>query len=320
MQDSAHISGSHSNVLTLDRAVASDAGTYQVIASNSRGDTTSTSALLSVQQLAQFYDTGANWNLRNGATISGNVLTLTDGGGSEFRAAWFGSKQYIGAFSNSWVYQDVSTAGADGATFTIQNDARGTSAIGGAGGTLGINTVTPSFSFCLNIFTSNTRGFCWATNGVKGAPPYTTTAPVDISSGHPIQVTLVYAKGTITATLTDLTTAATFTTSLNVNIPALVGGNSAYVGFTGSDGGTVSTQQVSNFIQVALAQLSAQLSGNNVNLTWPTNVGGYQLQQTGTLGTPWQAVGAPVSIVNGANQVTVPASAGAFYQLSVPLQ
>src|SRR5205814_1437386 len=83
---------------------------------------------------------------------------------------------------------------------TIQNDTRGTTAIGGNGGNLGVNTITPSFSFCLNIFANNTRGFCWATNGVKGAPPYTATGAVNLASGDPIQVTLVYANGTITAT------------------------------------------------------------------------------------------------------------------------
>lgn len=320
LQDSAHVSGSHSNVLTLDRAIASDAGSYQVIASNSRGDTTSTSAVLSLQQLAEFYDAGENWNLRNGASINNGVLTLTDGGTSEVRAAWFGSKQFIGAFSNSWVYQDLSTAGADGTTFTIQNDARGTTAIGGNGSNLGINTITPSFSFCLNIFTSNTRGFCWATNGVRGAPPYTATGSVNLASGDPIQITLVYANGTITAKLTDLSTSATFTTSLNVNIPALVGGNSAYIGFTGSDGATTSTQQIYNFIHVGLASLTAQVSGNNIILTWPQNVGGYQLQQTSALGSPWQADADPVTLINGFNQVTVPAGTGAFYQLSLPLQ
>jgi hypothetical protein len=318
LQDDAHISGSHSNVLTLTPAVASDAATYQVIASNNRG-TTSTVATLSLQQVAKFYDTGANWSLRSGATIANNVLTLTDGGTSQVRAAWFASKQFIGAFSNSWIYQDVSTAGADGATFTIHNDARGTAAIGGNGSNLGINTITPSFSFCLNLFNSNTRGFCWATNGVRGAPPYTTTSPVEISSGNPIQVTLVYANGLVTATLTDLTTATTFNTSLHVDIPALVGGNSAYIGFTGSDGATTSNQQISNFIQVSLPALSARPSGNNIILSWPQNIGGYQLQQTPTLGAPWQAVTAPVILTNGVNQVTAPAGPSAFYELNLSL-
>jgi hypothetical protein len=320
LQDSAHSVGSHSNVFSILRTDVTDAGAYQVIAHNQRGDTTSTAATLTVQQLAQFYTNGGNWNLRSNAAIANNVLTLTDGGASETRAAWFGAKQYIGAFSNSWIYTDVNTAGADGCTFTIQNDTRGTAAIGGNGSNLGYSTITPSFAFCLNLYNPNIRGFCWGTNGLRGAPPYTTTAPVNLASGDPILVTLVYANGLITATLVDQTTADTFTTSLNVNIPALVGGNTAYVGFTGGDGATTSTQQISNFSQVSLPSLNAQVSGGNILLTWPQNVGGYQLQFTPAIGTPWQPVQTPITLINGFNQATIPASTGAFYQLNLPLQ
>jgi hypothetical protein len=39
-------------------------------------------------------------------------------------------------------------------------------------------------------------------------------------------------------------TKAAYTTSFTVNIPATVGNNTAYVGFTGGTGGASSTQQI----------------------------------------------------------------------------
>jgi hypothetical protein len=45
-------------------------------------------------------------------------------------------------------------------------------------------------------------------------------------------------------TITDATTGKTFTNSWTLNIPTIVAGNTAYVGFTGGTGGTASTQEI----------------------------------------------------------------------------
>ena len=44
--------------------------------------------------------------------------------------------------------------------------------------------------------------------------------------------------------ITDTTTAKMFTTSAAVNIPNLVGGNTAFAGFTGGTGGATATQEI----------------------------------------------------------------------------
>jgi hypothetical protein len=54
----------------------------------------------------------------------------------------------------------------------------------------------------------------------------------------------VYDGTTLTLTITDLVTTATYTTSTVINIPATVGGNTAYVGFTGGTGGYTATQKI----------------------------------------------------------------------------
>jgi hypothetical protein len=58
---------------------------------------------------------------------------------------------------------------------------------------------------------------------------------------------LTYDGTTLTLTLTDVTSGASFKASQALNIPATVGGNTAYVGFTAGTGGLTSVQQVLNW-------------------------------------------------------------------------
>jgi hypothetical protein len=67
---------------------------------------------------------------------------------------------------------------------------------------------------------------------------------VNLSSGDLMSAHLTYDGTTLTLTLTDTVTGASFTTSAALNIPGAVGGNTAYVGFTGSTGGLTSIQKV----------------------------------------------------------------------------
>jgi hypothetical protein len=53
-----------------------------------------------------------------------------------------------------------------------------------------------------------------------------------------------YNGTVLTLTMTDASTLKSFTTSWTVNIPATVGGNTAYAGFTAGTGGTTATQEV----------------------------------------------------------------------------
>jgi hypothetical protein len=56
---------------------------------------------------------------------------------------------------------------------------------------------------------------------------------------------LTYDGTTLTLTITDTTTPSeTFTTSWPINIPATVGANTAYVGFTAGTGGATATQSI----------------------------------------------------------------------------
>jgi hypothetical protein len=68
---------------------------------------------------------------------------------------------------------------------------------------------------------------------------------VNLRSGDTFKAQLTYDGTTLTLTLTDqVNTSQTFTTSWTVNIPAIVGSTTAYVGFTGGTGYSVANQDI----------------------------------------------------------------------------
>ena len=111
-----------------------------------------------------------------------------------------------------------------------------------------------------------------------------------------------------------------YTTSQTINIPSVVGGQTAYVGFTGATGGTGSQQTVSDFNYVALPALAVQVADpTDVTLSWPTGVGAYVLQQSSSLSSPsWSNVGGTVTQSGNMNLETVPSTgAQVFYRLNL---
>jgi hypothetical protein len=326
LTDGVGVSGSQTNTLTLNIATTNDSGaTYQVFVTNATGTAASTLATLTALPQLQFNGFGTEWKV-NGAPaavpqyIAPNVLRLTDGNGSEACSSFFGYPVYIGSgFLATYTYQDVGGAGADGMAFVVQNNPNGAAALGGAGGGFGYNGMTNSAAVEFNIFANNGVGFAMRTNGVTGTP-YSSASPVNLASGDPINVTLLYANGVLSMTLTDVVAAAGFTFSTNLNIVSAVGTNVAYVGFTGGAGSVTSMQTISNFNFISLVSPSLQLVGSNVVISWPAAAGGgYRVQQSSSLGGAWTDVGTTPVIVSGSYQVTLAAlSSGKYYRLINP--
>jgi hypothetical protein len=80
----------------------------------------------------------------------------------------------------------------------------------------------------------------------NGAVP--TTSPkaitgINLDSGDPINVTLTYDGSTLTMSMEDADTGGQFTTSWAVDIPTAVGGDTAYIGFTGTTNWNLDTIQ-----------------------------------------------------------------------------
>ena len=78
-----------------------------------------------------------------------------------------------------------------------------------------------------------------------------TRSGVDLHSGDPFHVHMTYDGTNLVMTITDTITNASFSHTWPVDIPTIVDGDSAYVGFTGGTGGLTAIQNILNWTYVA---------------------------------------------------------------------
>ncbi len=324
LSDTSRVTGSHSNVLFVANAQSSDEGTYSLSISNAYGPAASSESSVTVSNGFGLYD-GSAWSLNGGATMNGDALSITEAVNSQARTAFFRTPVSVGAFQAHFLYQDVSGGGADGAAFIVQNSTAGPAALGPGGGGFAYVGITPSVAVLLNIYSGapGGRGIAFMTNGNTpefSGTTYSNTAPLNLASGNPIDVTVRYALGVMTLTLVDSTAGTSYKTNVTINLPAVVGGTNAYIGFSGATGGINAQQQISNVSFINLARLSVQSAGSNVIISWPVASNEVVLKYATDLGaTVWQNETATVTETNGIRQVTVPASAAPrFYTLGKP--
>ena len=71
---------------------------------------------------------------------------------------------------------------------------------------------------------------------------------IDLHSGSTIQVDITYNGATLFMKLEDPVTGASYSTQFDVNIPAVVGGDTAFVGFTGGTGGETASQKILTWV------------------------------------------------------------------------
>jgi hypothetical protein len=326
LQNGPGIIGANSNILTISPTTFAESGTYQLLVTNAVGNTESSQAVLNVLPVLTFNGLGVGWSLignAEGGFTSANTLELTDGQGSEARASFFSNAVYVGGFQAKFTYTDVNGVGAeaDGACFVVQNDPRGPAALGGGGGDLGYTGIMPSVALEFNIYAGNTVGGVGVGLGENGTvATVANTSPVAIDLGDPINVTVTYLGGEVSLFLQDaIHTNETFSTSAAINVAAVVGTNVAYVGFVGGDGGTVSTQTISNFQFTSLVNLAAQTSGANIILSWPAATSSYQVESSPSLSAPdWVVVTNAITLTNNQYQITLPhSSTTGFYRLQL---
>ena len=200
--------------------------------------------------------------IQNGALILTDTQRGPNNAGPEERSsAFFATPVGVQRFSTSFGFQITANNRemADGITFTLQN--AGPNALGGPGGGMGYGPA-PGGATAPSIGRSVAVKFDTYMNGgdpssgctgivVNGAAPVGGTdlakSGIDLRSGHPFRVDINYALSTLTVKLTDLTTSAVDLQNYTVNIPDVVGGTTAYVGFTAATGGWVSRHAITSW-------------------------------------------------------------------------
>ncbi len=193
---------------------------------------------------ANGFASAAQLTLNGGATVASNRLTLTDNGGNQGRSAYFNTKQNIQSFSSSFRFQVGGNAEADGFTMVFQN--AGANALGTSGGGLGYNGIATSVALKFNIYPAVSQaglGTSANFNTVANAA----TGSVNMRTGNPINAVVSYAGTRLTLLLTDTVTGVAWTKVFTVNIPTLVGANTAWVGFTAGTGGATATFDILNW-------------------------------------------------------------------------
>ncbi|MGB8538124.1 MAG: chitobiase/beta-hexosaminidase C-terminal domain-containing protein, partial [Acidobacteriaceae bacterium] len=197
-----------------------------------------------------------------GLTLNGSAtnvddtrLQLTTDLTKQAGSAFYNTPTNIQNFTTDFAFQ-LSLAQADGFTFTIQNV--GPTALGGTGGGLGYapepTTGTPagiakSVAIKFDIYNNSGEGTDSTglyTNGAEPTVPAIdmTSSGVFLNSGDSITAHMTYDGVNLILTLTDAVVNKTFTHTFPINIPATIGSNTAYVGFTGGTGGLTASQKI----------------------------------------------------------------------------
>jgi Legume lectin domain/Chitobiase/beta-hexosaminidase C-terminal domain len=203
----------------------------------------------SINFASGFSATGMQFN--GHAMLNGTRLQLTDATSTyQAGSAFWSTPVNVQSFTTDFTLQTISP---NGITFTIQN--AGVSAIGSSSGGLGYGPRTAggtpiipqSVAVKFDLYNTagegnNSTGLY--TNGAQPTvPAITLGGGVNLHSGDVFQVHMSYDGTTLTMTITDTKVPSeTFTTSWPINIPATVGGNTAYVGFTAGTGAAYTEQ------------------------------------------------------------------------------
>jgi hypothetical protein len=202
------------------------------------------------------FTSSAGLSLVGGAALSGSALELTNGGQGEARAVWSATPVNVQNFTTDFNFQITPAAAniAEGLTFTIQN--AGARARGTRGGGLGYEGIATSVAVKFDLYNNAGEGVDstgFFLNGAAPTVPASNLAPsgVNLHSGDVMHAHLTYDGTTLTLTLTDTVTGSSFVVADVLNIPATVGANTAYVGFTASTGGQLATQQILNWTFVS---------------------------------------------------------------------
>jgi hypothetical protein len=214
------------------------------------------SGLYTIQNPATSVDFSAGFSSTTGLTLNGSAtasndsrLQLTNGGLNQAGSVFWNTPVGVQAFTTTFEFQVSGDAQANGFTFCIQNAPQGVNALGGISSGLGYEGILKSVAVKFNFYDFNSEGADSTgvyTNGDAPVMPSTdiSASGIQLNSGDAIQAQLSYDGTTLTLKLLDLISNKTFTMSQAINIAQFVGGDTAYVGFTGGTGGLSASQKI----------------------------------------------------------------------------
>jgi len=190
----------------------------------------------------------------SGPTVGPNTIRLTNQAEGESRSIFHRTRQPITEFQASFTYRASGTpTGEFGACFVIQNSGQGPQSVAtplasGIPTHFGYSDLWGTFANSVAI----SLEYGWLTNNSSSTGRYThgfvgggsnNTAPLNLFSGNPIDVSVTYNGTLLSVRQRDTVTNAVFDVGYLINIPQFVGRNDAYVGFTASTNRNTMTNQ-----------------------------------------------------------------------------
>jgi hypothetical protein len=256
--------------------------------------------------------TAGSMVLNGASTISGTSLNITPNTTTQAGSAWFPTAVNIQNFTTDFSFQVTAGTTADGFTFALQNNS--TAALGGTGGNLAYMGIAKSIAVKFDLYSNSGEGPSSTGLYLNGASPTSPASDmgasgIDLHSGHVFQVHMSYDGTNLAMTVTDGTTAATFTKTWAVDIPGTIGSTTAFAGFTGSTGGYSALQKI-----LTWTMTSGGVTGTVATPTFSPVAGNYTSAQNVTIATTTS--GATIYYTTNGS---TPTTGSAVYSAPVPV-
>ena len=194
--------------------------------------------------------------LNGAARVKDSALLLTNGSRNQVGSAFTAKPVNVSSFSTAFDFQ-LTDASADGFAFVVQGN--GPYKLGTRGAGLGFAGIPKSAAIKFDLFDNSGEGNNSTGLYLNGANPTDagsvdlTGTGIDLHSGHTFHAVIEYDGLRLQVTLTDTVTSASATQSYLVDLPAVVGGSRAYVGFTGASSSQTAVQGILNWTYDPLA-------------------------------------------------------------------
>lgn len=216
----------------------------------------------------------------NGSSVfAANRIQLTQAVGNQAGSCFFTTQQNVANFTCSFEFDfNVGTgAMADGMCFVIQRV--GAAALGGTGGGMGYSGIATSVAVKFDNYTSpNSYTGIYQNGAGPGAPETQLNPGLDFHNSNIFRVDMTYNGTALAVVITDTVTNATANQSYTIDIPTVIGGNTAFVGFTAGTGGQNALHEIVRWTFANPPPAPATLSATNnqlgsITLTWAAVAG-----------------------------------------------